>query len=193
MLRSTLFILLVAFSASGYGQGVDYTYVQASYGQMELDLGIADVDGDGFGISGSAAVSENFHVFGDYQMAGLDFGVDLDILELGFGYNTAISETMDFVARAAYVRLEADAPGVPSDAADGYGIGIGVRGMVADDVELHGGLDYIDVDSSGGSSDSETRFRAGFMYGFSENFSAGLDGSWWDDVSILRITARFSF
>jgi hypothetical protein len=187
MLRSTLTFLLFAFSASVFAQDINYNLGQVSYGQVEFDDSFVDVDGDGFGFSGSLAFNDNVHGFADYQTAGLDFGVDLNLLELGFGYNTALSDNTDFVGRAGYVRVEADAPGVPSADETGFSLGIGVRSAITDALELHGGVDYVDLD------DSETRVRAGFLYDFTESLAAGVDGTWWEDVNIYRASIRFYF
>ena len=188
MLRSSLFVALIAFSASGFAQELNYNYLQVSYGQVEFDDTLFDVDGDGFGLNGVFAINEDFHLFGDYQTSGLDFGVDLNILEAGFGYNRSMSEMTDLVARVGYVRVEADAPGVPSQDDTGFSLGAGVRSAISDALELNGGIDYIDVDD-----DSETRIRAGFNYSFSDEFSAGFDATWWEDVSVYRFSARWDF
>lgn len=186
MLRSTLMIVLVAFGATAYADGLNYTYIQASYGQVEVDDPLIDVDGDGFGIDGSMALTENFHLFGEYQTADMDFNVDLNLLEAGIGYNIALSETVDVVGRVAYVNAEIEAFGV-SDDENGYSIGAHLRGQVGSMIELNGGLDYVDLD------ESETRAKAGIRFSFTENFSAGLNGTWWDDVNIYQLNARFSF
>ncbi len=189
MLRSGLFVALIAFSTSAFAQELNYNYMQLSYGQVEFDDSLFDVDGDGFGINGVFAINDEFHLFGDYQTAGLDFGVDLNLLEAGFGYNTSLSDTTDLVARLGYVRIEADAPGVPSSDDTGYSIGVGVRSAINNALELHGGADYVDS----GDSSGEARIRAGFNYGFNESFSAGIDATWWEDVNIYRISARYDF
>lgn len=189
MLRSVLVTAVLAFSASAYAQDVNYNYLQGSWGQVEFDDAFFDVDGDGFGIAGSFAVNDNWHIFGDYQTAGLDFGVDLSIFEAGFGYNTTVSENLDLLVRAGYVNVEADAPGIPSESDDGYSFGVDLRSMVSEKLELNGGLGYVDSSDSSG----ETRFRAGFLYDVGENFSLGADGTWWDDVNVYRLTARFNF
>jgi hypothetical protein len=179
----------VAFSASAFADGLNYTYIQASYGQVQFDDSLIDVDGDGFAINGSVAVSDNFHLFGEYQMAGLDFGIDLNLLEAGLGYNMPMSDKMDIIAKAAYVNVEAEAPGVPSADDNGYAVGIGLRGAMSDKFELNGGLDDVDVGDSGG----ETRFNVGFNYNFTDSFTVGLKGTWWEDVNIYQIGGRFYF
>lgn len=185
MLRSTLLILLVAFSASANAQGSNYSYVQGSYGRVDLDGSGFDVDGEGLGISASFALDTNFHVYGEYQNAGFDPGGDLDMMELGIGYHTNVSPRMDLYANLGY--LDFDAGGGAGD--DGFSVGLGVRGAVSDAVELFGGLDYIDFDRS----DGETRANAGFMLSLTRELALGLKASFWDDVNIFQMNARWYF
>jgi hypothetical protein len=135
MLRSVLVIILVAFSASVSAQGVSYDYVQGSYGRVDLDGVGLDVDGNGLGIAASFEVADNFHIFGEYQTADLDFGVDLNLMELGFGYHTDMSPNLSLNANLGYVNIEADASGAPSSDEDGFSFGVGLRGAVSDAVE----------------------------------------------------------
>ena len=189
MMRSVFIVLLAAFSASVSAQGVNYNYIQGSYGRVDLDDSVIDVDGDGFGISGSFAVNENFHVFGEYQTADMDFGIDLNLMELGAGYHTDISPNLDFYANLGYINVEADGGGAGSTDEDGFSAGLGLRGAVSDAVELFGGLDYIDFDNS----DSETRANAGFVLSLTETWGVGLKASFWDDVNIYQLNARLYF
>ncbi|MGI9260745.1 MAG: outer membrane beta-barrel protein [Woeseiaceae bacterium] len=188
MLRSVLMVILVAFSATVGAQGTNFNYVQGSYGRVDLDDSALDVDGDGLGVSASLEIDENFHVFGEYQTADIDFGVDLTIMELGVGYHTNISPHMDVYANLGYVDIEADA-GIGSADDSGFSIGIGLRGSVSEAVELYGGLDYIDFDDS----DSETRANAGFILSLTETLGVGLRAILWDDVNVFQVNARLYF
>ncbi len=187
MLRSTLLVIFFAFSASVYADELSYTYVQIGYGEAELDNS-GGIDGDGPSIFGSAAVSENFHIFGEYGTADFGLGVDLNQLEAGLGYNTALSENLDIVGRLAYVNMEVDSP-LGSVDENGYAVGVGLRGKVSERVELNGGLDFVDLDES----DSETRAKAGFLFNFTDSFSVGANGAWWDDITVYQLVARFDF
>ncbi len=188
MLRSVFMVILIAFSASVSAQGTKFNFVQGSYGRVDLDDSLVDVDGDGLGVSASLEIDENFHVFGEYQTADIDFGVDLTIMELGVGYHTNISPHMDVYANLGYVDVEADA-GIGSADDSGFSLGIGLRGAVSEAVELYGGLDYIDFDNS----DSETRATAGFILSLTETLGVGLKAALWDDVNIFQINARLYF
>lgn len=189
MLRSALLIFLFAFAATAGAQGLGYNYLQASYGTVSLDDNIVDVDGDGFGVSGSFAFSDNFHVTGEYQTAGMDFGVDLNLLELALGYHTSLSDSLDFVAQVGYLNVEVEASGLGSSDDDAYLAGVGVRAQLSERVELNGGLDYIDFDQG----DGETRANAGFLFGLTDNFTVGAKASFWDDVNIYQLNLRFDF
>ena len=185
MLRSILAVLLVAFSLSANAQGHNYNYIQGSYGRIDLDGPGLDVDGDGFGVAGSFAIDQNFHVFGKYQTADFNFGVDLDLMEFGVGYHTNLSPYLDVYANLGYLNFDAGG-GFDEDA---FTLGIGLRGAVSDAVELYGGLDYVDFDNS----DSETRASAGFMMALTKAFGVGIEVSFWDDVNIYLLNARYYF
>ena len=189
MARSILLIFLVVFSASVGAQGLSYDYLQGSYGRVDLDDSSFSADGDGFGISGSIAFNENFHVSGEYQTAEMDFGVDLSLLEVALGYNTNISENLDLTAQVGYLNVDVDASGIVSADDDAFLIGGGVRAMLADNVELNGGLDYIDFDAG----DGEMRANAEFLVGLTEELAVGLKATFWDDVNIYQISLRLNF
>lgn len=189
MLRSTLFISLLAFSATAAAQGFGYSYIQGSYGTVEVDIGGgANVDGDGFGVSGSYALTDQFHFSGEYQTADMDFGVDLSILELAAGYHTGLSDQLDFTAQLGYVNTEVESGGVGVDD-DGLMLGVGLRGALTDALEVNGGVDYIDFDLGGG----ETRIGAGFLYDIADNLTVGAKASLWDDIDVYQLNLRFDF
>ena len=187
MLRVLAVTTLLVYSGAAFAEDFDYNFVQASYGQVELDD--VDVDGDGFGIAGSVEVSEHFHLFGGYTTGDFDFGVDSTDLSAGLGYNAPISETVDLVASIAYVSTEVDIPGFGSVDDNGYGLGLGLRGMATPAVELNGGISFVDLGDSG----DDTSFAAGFLYHFSDAFAAGLSGGWSDDATSYQLNGRFSF
>jgi hypothetical protein len=185
---SRLFLLgLVAVSANAVADGPDYSYIQGSYGQIEFDD--FDVDGDGFGISGSAALTERFHLFGGYTTADMGAGVDLNQLEAGVGFNHPVSDTVDVVLSLAYVSAEIDATGLGSVDDSGYGAGIGLRGMLTPVLEVNGDLQYVDFGDGG----DDTGFGAGFLYSFTDQFAAGASGDWSGDFSTYQLNARFRF
>lgn len=189
MARSILLIILAMFSASAAAQGLSYNYVQGSYGRVDLDDSTFNADGDGLGINGSYAFSENFHLAGEYQTAEMDSGVDLSLLEINLGYHATISENLDLVAQIGYLNVDVDASGIVAADDDGFLIGGGVRAALADNVELNGGLDYVDFDAG----DGEMRANAGFLIGLTDELAVGLKATFWDDVNIYQISLRLYF
>lgn len=187
MLRSSLFVLLLAFSMASFADDFDYNYVDLSYGILEFDD--IDVDGDGFGIGGSFAINPDFHVFGGYQTSGLDFGVDVTQFGAGIGYNTELSPTVDAIARFSYQYVEVDASGFGSVDENGFGFGVGLRFAASDVLEIAAGIDYVDLGDGG----DDTGFGLGAFYSFTDVFDAGLSGSWSDDTSNYSLTGRFYF
>jgi hypothetical protein len=187
MLRSSLVLLLLVFSASASAQGFDYNYLQLNYGNVDLDD--TSLDGDGIGMSGSYAINPDWHVFGDYQTAGLDFGVDVSRFGAGIGYNTEMSDIVDLFARFSYQYFELDEPGLPGDDDTGYGFGIGMRYAANEDLELNAGIDFVDYGDGG----DDTAVSIGGLYSFNDAFALGLGGSWSDDISSYTLSGRFYF
>lgn len=187
MFRSSLVLLLLVFTASASAEGFDYNYLQLNYGKIEFDD--VNVDGDGFGLSGSFAISPDWHVFGAYQAAGLDFGIDATTIGAGIGYNTELSPVVDAYARLSYQYVDLDAGGGISADDSGLGFGVGIRFAVSKEVELNAGIDYVDFSDSG----NDTGFSAGGLYNFTDAFSLGLGGSWSDDASSYTLSGRFYF
>ena len=187
MLRSTLVILSLAFSVSATAAEFDYNYFSICYGTTDFDD--INVDGDGFGVEGSYALNNDYHVFGSYESAGLDFGVDATTFSAGLGYNRGMTETVDLVARLSYEYIEFDAPGIGDVDDSGIGLGLGLRIAASNELELNAGIEHIDYSDSGG----DTGFAAAGLYNFTDTFSLGFGGKWSDDVSSYTLSGRFYF
>jgi len=182
MLRSTVVILLLALSASANAEDFDYTFLSAGYGIVNFDA--ANADGDGFNLGGSYAINSDYHVFFDYQSAGLDFGVDATTFDAGFAYNRGLSDQVDFVASLSYEYVEF---GTSDD--NGLGLGLGLRFAASDVLELNAGIKLIDLNDSG----NDTEFSLSALYDINEQFSLGVSGDWTDDISTYSLTGRMYF
>ncbi len=193
MNRFVSFLLLMVFSAGAAAQGADgsqglnYTYAEIGYGQVNFDS--PDIDGDGFGIGGSYALTEQFHLLANYSTADLDFDIDYTDFSVGFGFNSPISDTIDVVATLSYVYVELDASGFGSADDNGLGGGLGLRALVNPQIELFGGVEYIDLSDSG----SDTSLGAGARYNFNEQFAVGFAGNWSDDANSYTLSGRMYF
>src|SRR5690606_28315879 len=104
MKRSLLALALLSslsFAATA-ADGLSYTYVQGGYVSTNTDSG----DAKGWGVSGSAALTPNFHVFGDWANQEIDdTDVDFDQWRVGVGYNHQISQNTDLLTRVAYEKF----------------------------------------------------------------------------------------
>lgn len=139
---------------------------------------------DGLGVSGSMAITPDYFGFGSIEALDIDnSSTDVSVLSLGAGYHRAINQALDIVATFSLKRVKVDGAG--SDM--GFGLGVGVRGRLFEQLELQGGLEYVDVD------DSDTTLQVGGRWHFTRNFAAGLDLQDNDGGSTLRFVARYDF
>lgn len=133
------FALIAALPLAASAAELDYSYIEGGYQNFDVDGG---ADADGWNLGGSAALGQNFHLFGSYGQADLK-GVDLDvdIWRVGLGWNTSISDSSDLVVRANYLQLDSDLAD-----ADGYEAEVGLRSALGDQFETYVALGYVDGD-----------------------------------------------
>lgn len=168
-------------------QPLNYSYVELGYDESDFDVGPFDIDGDGLTLSGSFELNDDWHVFASYGTFDLDSNVDVDTLAVGAGYRHALKDNVDLYGRVLYISSDADTPGPGDPDEDGLGLQLRIRAMIADDLEVEGGIQHIDV------GDSDTSLQAGVRYHFTDQFSAGLGVTFAGDTDGLGINARFSF
>jgi len=176
---------LMAFTAQA--SDVPYSFLEIGYADASIgDEGIS-VDGDGFKIAGSVEFGNSFYGFGEYATYGFAGNSDLDFSGLGFGYKYGLGSNTDFVAEISYRNVGLDS-NFGSDNDGGLGLGIGVRSMVAPNVELGAEIENISIDG-----DSETFFGLNGMYYFTSNWGIGGDASFSSDFDNFAIKARYKF
>ncbi len=175
-------------NAAMAADGPQYTYVEAGYSWIDYDD--VNADGDALNIGGSLAVTDMFHLFAGYQDGEIEIGnfdVDVSTMQLGGGMNIELSPTVDLVATAAWARADLDANAFGSDNEDGYALGVGVRAMVMPQLELNGGVSYVDI------SDDDTALTVGAVYSFNEMFALTAGASFGDNVTSYGIGGRIYF
>jgi len=198
--------------------GPRYTYVEGGWQFVELTgtgiPGDDSPDGDGFFGGGSYAVTDLFHVFASYGEATLDVrssdpgilntDVDLTQLNVGAGINYGVTDSIDVVARAAWVDTDVDVDAGGSSSESGYRLEAGVRGMATPSIEINGGLSYADAGSlqfrEAGSSDGvssnvsdKLAVRVGAFYNIVDWLAVGVDGSFSGDTKFYGATVRAYF
>ena len=165
----------------------NYSYVEIGYDESDFDVGNGDIDGDGLTLSGSYEINDDWHVFASYGMADLDFGIDIDTLAIGAGYVYPLQEDVDLYGRVLYINTDVDVPGGGESDEDGLGLQFRVRTLVADNLEVEGGVQYIDV------GENDTSLQVGARYYFSSQFSAGIGLTFGGDTDGIGINARYAF
>ena len=132
----------VPFAASA-ADGLSYTYVEGGYVATNTDGG----DADGWGLKGSAALTPNFHLFGEFANQDIkDASADFDQWRVGVGYNHQVSQHADLLTRVAYDNFDAG-NGLE---VDGYSVEAGVRGAMTPMLEGSALAGYEDGDEFDG-------------------------------------------
>lgn len=119
---------------------VSYTYVEGGYSNI-------DGDADGAYVRGSVNFGDSgFYGLGSYSYLETDVGnISLRPAELGVGYHYGLSQGVDLIGEAAYVRVDTDFGDI-----DGYRGSVGVRGNLASKVEGLAKVNYTDGDDFDG-------------------------------------------
>lgn len=204
MKRNTLAALLglaLIAAPAAHAEGLSYTYIEANYVDTELDAGDGvDIGGNGFGLNGSVAFGESdFYGFGAYETVGEDFdGLDVDItrITVGGGYALKIDESLHAVVEAAYLDYDFDAAfqGISDSAsADGYRVSVGLRGLMADNIEGTAKIGYANVEEQGITLYDGAVGELGFRWHIDRAWSTGLVAEIAEDETTYKLGLRFGW
>ncbi len=177
-------VAMMPFAAQA--DGMSYSYVDLGWVQTDID-GISSKP-DGFGLRGSVGFGEHFFVFAEFSDQSVS-SVDFEQYAVGLGGHWALSDRLDFVGRAGWVKGEASGGGFSFDA-DGYLVSAGLRGRLGENVELEGHVIHTDV---GGSDGDDTALAVGARWHFNRNFAIGAEYRHSDDSSTVLVGVRLSF
>ena len=169
---------------SVYAASPDFNYVEGGYAKIDVDD--TSYDPDGFKVSGSALVGKNVFLNGSYtdtsdEVANRD--IDFNQLSLSLGYRMAASSNTDVYGVVSYEEAELE-----SYDQNGYGLTAGIRSRVTPNIELDGGVSYIDLDD-----DDDTYLNLGASYYFTPEAAVSISYRTSDDNDIMGIAARYSF
>jgi len=145
-------------------------------------------DFDGFEIRGNMEIGDNLYMSGSYSRTNVDnpiFDLDIDLVSLGLGYKTDISDLSTLFAEADYLKFDSGFNGFGSQ--DGYQLGVGIRSNVLGDVELKAAGYYQDVRGS------DSFLQVGAAYNFTETAAGYLNIDSDFDDSSFSIGLRFNF
>lgn len=188
MKRTLLALALSTAALSANAADLNYNNVQGSYNSVDID----GADLDGFGIKGSLKFNDSFYGIAGYESYS-EGDIGLDETSVGLGFRHGVGAKTDWINELSYVHDSADA-GYYGDVSDsGYRLATGLRGMVGENVELTGKLNYTDVGDFG----SGLGVNLGGVYHVNETFglTAGYDYSDRSDTSLngWNLGARVSF
>ncbi len=134
-----------------------YSYLDLSYSNLSADDNTESLDG--FGIKASFDLGNNLFVQGNYE----NIESDIDIFSGGLGYYLALSPNSNLFVRGDVVHVE-----VLDFSDTGYGLGVGLRAMLAPNVELAGEYKYTDIDD-----DDSSTVMGEARYNLTHNFNVG--------------------
>ena len=162
-----------------------YNYAQGAYENIDFN----GPDANAARLFGSYELTPRFNITGEYANGDIDNplgGSDLDYEEfaVGLGYHRGIAVGTDITANFKVVDQEIDLAGDDT----GYGLGVGLRHKLMENVEVDANIDYINV------NDDDTRLKVGARYYINEDISAGVGYSTsTEDVDILSGNLRWNF
>lgn len=191
-------LLITALAVPSLALAVDelsYTYVQADYQIGEVDTGGRDVDFHKIGGTASYNLTENFALFGTGHVGEVettDIGApkDIDTRNLSAGLTAHFPlldyDNVDVVIpmAIAYARARAGSV-IESDT--GYSIGIGVRALLTERIEVGAALQHTDI------KDDEQRITGSARFYLTDAVSFALTGGIGNEVDTVGLNGRYSF
>lgn len=139
--RCLLLIAVAAAPLSAPAGDLSYSTIEAGWLRSSPD--ILD-SGDGFALRGMARLADQWHVYAGWGRT--DNGLaDLSGTRVGVGYNLAVADHWDLVARVGYESADFDTLGD----GDGWGVEAGVRGAIDRAFEVAAGVRHRDLDVEG--------------------------------------------
>lgn len=215
-MRKTLIVaaLLAACPLSAQANdALSYTFAEAGLTRAELDLGddFDTLKANGGYLRGSYALTDATYVFGGFTRVsdsesayGIKLEGDLDQYELGLGWHMPMSDRVDFLAEAAYVRqdLQMKLSGIPADSGYEYlngnydfdavnagRVSLGLRGTPSARTEA-----WVKAGAMDGSDmDSEFVGHLGGQFKFNQTWGLVGEVQWLGENTLYSAGVRASF
>ncbi len=164
--------------------GLSYTYAEARLVIQEPDGGD---DFTGIRVGGAAQFHPNLFVTGALTTVSND-GVDIDTLDVGLGYRSAISTDTDVVGIIGVIWADVDAGRFGGDDDTGLALTGGVRSALAPRFEVGAYAGYVELFGDGDVS----LIGEGLLH-LSPRIALAGSVSLSDDVNVLTFGARWDF
>ena len=167
-------------AAASAMENANLSYTFAEFGYQDIE------EADGFNLEGSYQFNQTFFAFGEYNTLGND-GSDVTTLTFGAGAAVAMNDKVDLFAKLGFVSADIEV-GPFSNDDTGFGLEFGARGMVTKELEVFGGLSYVDV-----FEDSRTGLELGARYWVQENLGISFAYEDVEDGSGFMLAGRYTF
>lgn len=187
-------ILFLYFSPVHAVESVRWNSVSLSYDTVDID----SKNLTGSGISVSQLIRENIFIEGQYRyfydeinLMGSKVDWEFNALSVGFGYRQALSDNTDFFSLVLLEEIEIESSFKGSSETkteNSYGLNLGIRSLVFEDVELRGSISYLEI-----SDETEITFSASAMYHFTNKFSASIGYSNIDQAEFISLSGLIFF
>ena len=207
MKKISLVLATAALAVSGAAiAGPSYTYVDIGYvvapgaDEVRIDANgtsVVDTATTGYTLRGSFGFADIFHVgagYADGEVGGgkgintvAGIGTDTTAYNLYFGFNPAMTDNVDLVARIGYSFDEGKVAGSPNTGtveSTAAFLQAGTRAMVSEKFELNAFATYVDgetelktslITSTVKADYEDVTFSVGGVYYFTPMISAGVD------------------
>ncbi|MBI2380505.1 MAG: outer membrane beta-barrel protein [Gammaproteobacteria bacterium] len=189
-------LILTAFAGAAQAASPNYDKIEFGYNHLSVDDEGFDVDFEGYVLNGSVSVSDHFFLQGGIESLGDDeSNADADIrsYNAGVGFRAAIIDNVDFNATLDYLNTRWDGSDVDDDSEDGLALGLGLRAMVTDNLELAGMVKRVKYDGGGSADDfalASATYNVTTNFGIFASMERCLETS---DADRWTLGARFSF
>lgn len=183
--RSLLMAVILVASSNAISREISYDYIQGTYSSVTDSRFPNDIDGDRFGVSGSLGVTQNLALTAGFNATNFDNDIDTSQFVLGVTLHAPIVVGTEVVGNLS--ALKAEIEGIRfNDNDTGAIVGIGIRHLVTNSVELDAGISYTDV-----FDDNFTTFGFGARFYTNDEISFGIGYAAEDDADSILLNARF--
>jgi hypothetical protein len=183
--RSLLMAVILVASSNAISREISYDYIQGTYSSVTDSRFPNDIDGDRFGVSGSLGVTQNLALTAGFNATNFDNDIDTSQFVLGVTLHAPIVVGTEVVGNLS--ALKAEIEGIRfNDNDTGAIVGIGIRHLVTNSVELDAGISYTGV-----FDDNFTTFGFGARFYTNDEISFGIGYAAEDDADSILLNARF--
>jgi hypothetical protein len=168
-------ILALASGSALAADNLSYNFAELAYVNTEIDGSSASANG--FSLRGSFEIGDVLFVKGSFTDQD-----SAEFLEGGLGVHWSLNNAVDAIGTLSLIHAD-----FPAGNDTGFQLGASLRGKLAEQFDVQGGLKYTDF----GDGDDMTLFASGRYY-FTDNLAAGVDLDFGDDFT-WGLAFRYDF